>query len=88
MSIKRRRFIKMFPIRALLTAQMLNRFPFQGNPVPTFLISIDKWKNRDQLFKNRTLIDGLVISRVLYHRSFNNCDTSGYTGFDNYKIYR
>ena len=45
MSIKRRRFIKMFPIRALLTAQMLNRFPFQGKPVPTFLISNDKWKN-------------------------------------------
>lgn len=81
MSIKRRKFIKMLPIGALFPTQMLSGFSSQIDLKPASLISDNKLKSIDQLFKNAIVIDGLVISRGWNENSFKALGKSGYTGF-------
>ena len=81
MSIKRRKFIKMLPIGALLPTQMLSGLSSQIDLGPASLLSNNKLKNIDQLFKNAIVVDGLVISRGWNENSFKALDKSGYTGF-------
>ena len=58
MSIKRRKFIKMLPIGALLPTQMLSGLSSQIDLGPASLLSNNKLKNIDQLFKMQLLLMG------------------------------
>ena len=61
MSIKRREFIKMLPIGALLPTQILNGLTSQINFSADSLVLDINEEHTNQLFNNAIIIDGLVI---------------------------
>ena len=88
MSIKRRDFVKMLPLGAILPGQVLSGFfadgqPNVGNQLPTSdLTSPLDQKNIDQIYKDAIVIDGLIIARGWNEDSFKALADSGYTGFN------
>ncbi|MEP2668565.1 MAG: membrane dipeptidase [Cyclobacteriaceae bacterium] len=88
MSIKRRDFVKMLPLGAILPGQVLSGLfadgqPNVGNQLPTSdLTSPLDQKNIDQIYKDAIVIDGLIIARGWNEDSFKALADSGYTGFN------
>jgi membrane dipeptidase len=85
--IKRRDFVKMLPLGAILPAQVL-----AGIPAATFgtdnqfetsdLKSTLPQTYMDETYSNAIVIDGLIIARGWNQASFEALDKSGYSGFN------
>lgn len=81
MQIKRRDFVKMVSLGALLPGQVLNSFPIGANPIDADSQILPDQKD-DEVYKKAIVIDGLIIARGWNQDSFNALDKSGYTGFN------
>ena len=88
MPIKRRDFVKMLPVSALLPETILNSFGFR-NDVFEPADSINHTNKRlapsikeiDKIYDKAIVIDGLIITRNWGQKSFEALKKSGYTGF-------
>ena len=86
MKIKRRDFVKMLPLGAILPEQFLSGFSatnLTNEQTPSGdLKSILAEKDIDELYEKAIVIDGLIIGRNWDQDSFKALDESGYTGFN------
>lgn len=76
MSIKRREFVKLMPIGAVMPAQMINAGLHNSSSQKTGRKEIDK------VYDEAIVIDGIVITRNWNDESFTALEKSGYTGFN------
>ncbi len=87
MPIKRRDFVKMLPLGALLPGQVLSSFPAAASTAIGQLPIADLQPNFaqediDSLYNKAIVVDGLIIGRNWNDDSFAALDKSGYTGFN------
>lgn len=83
MPIKRRDFVKMLPLGAILPGQALSSLFTENHPLPgDDLQPTRKQKDIEQLYKEAIVIDGLIIGRGWNKDSMKALDESGYTGFN------
>ncbi|HCM75429.1 MAG TPA: dipeptidase [Cytophagales bacterium] len=83
MPIKRRDFVKMLPLGAILPGQALSSLFTENHPLPSDdLQPTRKQKDIEQLYKEAIVIDGLIIGRGWNKDSMKALDESGYTGFN------
>ncbi len=85
MGFKRRDFVKMLPIGAMVPGPILNSLA--GSVGDSFKTSqlgleVESQQNVDKLYNDAIVIDGLVISRGWDKDSFEALAKSGYTGFN------
>lgn len=83
MPIKRRDFVKMLPLGAILPGQALSSLFTENHPLPgDDLQPTRQQKDIEQLYKEAIVIDGLIIGRGWNKDSMKALDESGYTGFN------
>ncbi|MBX2875792.1 MAG: dipeptidase [Saprospiraceae bacterium] len=84
MHIKRRKFVKMLPLGALIPGQLLSNsfLPHTDQVVPSGPFEERQQNDIDKLFEKAIVIDGLVITRGWDQDSFDALAKSGYTGFN------
>jgi len=87
MPIKRRDFVKMLPLGAILPGQVFGGL-FTGTNVmdtnhpPNDGIAADTLPDIDEVYKKAVVVDGLIIARGWDQDSFKALKNSGYTGFN------
>ncbi|WP_339793577.1 membrane dipeptidase [uncultured Imperialibacter sp.] len=89
MPIKRRDFVKLLPLGAILPGQILSSFPATANadrpgnqnPSGDFKSTL-RQQDVDQIYKRAIVFDGLIVGRGWNQDSFKALDDSGYTGFN------
>lgn len=77
--MKRRDFVKMLPLGALIPGQVLGSFPAAANTSGDQNLP---QKDIDAIYKKAIVIDGLIIARGWNEDSFKALANSGYTGFN------
>ena len=85
MHIKRRKFVKMLPLGALIPGQLLSStsLPFYNeNAMPSSPFDEGQQNDIDKVYEKAIVIDGLVITRGWDQDSFDALAQSGYTGFN------
>lgn len=85
MNIKRRKFVKMLPLGALVPGQLLsNTFtPFSNDKaISQSPLGEVQQNDIDKVYEKAIVIDGLVITRGWDQDSFDALAKSGYTGFN------
>jgi membrane dipeptidase len=86
MAIKRRDFVKMLSLGAILPGPILSSFPTTPNPVDADRLLSDDLRSpqmdKDETYKKAIVIDGLIIARGWNEDSFRALTNSGYTGFN------
>lgn len=85
MHIKRRKFVKMLPLGALIPGQLLSNtsLPFYNeNAMPSSPFDEGQQNDIDKVYEKAIVIDGLVITRGWDQDSFDALAQSGYTGFN------
>lgn len=80
MSIKRRNFLKLLPLGALLPGQVLDSFAADSKH--WHIESYPNSSDIDKLYEKAIVIDGLLIPRGWDEDSFAALAKSGYTGFN------
>ncbi|MFZ1806985.1 MAG: membrane dipeptidase [Cyclobacteriaceae bacterium] len=87
MPIKRRDFVKMLPLGAILPGQVFGGLFTGTNPIDTNNSTNDVMTTHvkadiDEVYKKAIVVDGLIITRGWDQDSFNALKNSGYTGFN------
>ncbi len=79
MSVRRRNFIKLLPLGALLPGQVLKGF---ASSLADVSLADHQSLNTDKIYNKAIVIDGLLIPRGWDEDSFDALAQSGYTGFN------